>query len=314
MPSTPLPIYFAPLQGYTEAPYRTAHHTSFGGIAAYYTPFVRIEKGVWRNKDLRDIAPGHNPACPVIPQLIAATPQEMEKLALLFASLGYREADINLGCPFPPVAYRKKGAGILPHPEAVAALLEVTGNVPQMRFSVKMRPGWDHPSQGEALIPLLNAAPLTHITLHGRLGIQQYKGSNDAGLFDLFYQQIRRPLIYNGDLRTVADIEKVAERFPRLAGVMIGRGLLANPALALEYSQRQALSATARKERMQKLHTGVLDAYSQHIEGGEAQLLSKMKPFWEYTDRGDQRALKAIRKSRRLADYLRAVSAWMHSL
>lgn len=311
---TPLPIHFAPLQGYTEAPYRTAHHTSFGGTEAYYTPFVRIEKGVWRNKDLRDIAPEHNRAGRIIPQLIAATPEEMEKLAQLFASLGYREADINLGCPFPPVAYRKKGAGILPHPEAVAALLEVTRSVPQLRFSVKMRPGWDHPSQGEALIPLLNAAPLTHITLHSRLGIQQYKGSNDPGLFDLFYKQIRHPLIYNGDLHTVADIEKVAERFPRLAGVMIGRGLLANPALALEYRQREPLSATERKERMQTLHTDLLHTYSQQIEGGEAQLLGKMKPFWGYTDRGDKKALKAIRKSRRMADYLHAVSAWMHAL
>ncbi|MCC8186644.1 MAG: tRNA-dihydrouridine synthase family protein [Bacteroides sp.] len=310
----PLPIHFAPLQGHTEAPYRQAHHTSFGGIEAYYTPFVRIEKGVWRNKDLRDIAPEHNRVGRVIPQLIAATPEEMEKLARLFASLGYREADINLGCPFPPVAHRKKGAGILPHPEAVAALLEVTRNIPRMRFSVKMRPGWDHPSQGEALIPLLNAAPLTHITLHSRLGIQQYKGNSDAGLFDLFYQQIRLPLIYNGDLRTVADIEKVAERFPGLAGVMIGRGLLANPALALEYRQSKALSATERQERMQALHTDLLHTYSQQIEGGEAQLLSKMKAFWEYTDRGDKKALKAIRKSRRMADYLHAVSVWMHSL
>ena len=50
-----LPVYFAPLQGYTDVVYRKAHAALFGGIAAYYTPFVRIEKGDFRRKDLRDI-------------------------------------------------------------------------------------------------------------------------------------------------------------------------------------------------------------------------------------------------------------------
>jgi len=304
----------APLQGYTEAPYRKAHQLTFGGVDRYYTPFVRIEKGAFRNKELRDIAPENHPTGCVTPQLIAATPEEMERLVQLFLDRGYHEADINLGCPFPPVAHRKKGAGILPHPEAVAALLEVVRSFPQMQFSVKMRPGWDHPSQGEALIPLLNAAPLTHITLHSRLGIQQYKGRNDPNLFRIFYERIEHPLIYNGDIRTVEDIEKVAQQFPRLNGVMIGRGLLANPALAWEYQQGEVLSDTDRTQKMQSLHEEVFRTYSGQIEGGESQLTGKMKSFWEYTDRGDKKALKAIHKSRHLTDYLHAVNRWLQSL
>lgn len=60
MNATALPIFFAPLQGYTEAIYRNAHATVFGGVDTYYTPFVRLEKGNFRNKDLRDIDPAQN--------------------------------------------------------------------------------------------------------------------------------------------------------------------------------------------------------------------------------------------------------------
>ena len=66
-----LPIHFAPLQGYTEAFYRNAHAACFGGIDSYYTPFVRLEKGGFRNKDVREIAPESNQVPHLVPQLIA---------------------------------------------------------------------------------------------------------------------------------------------------------------------------------------------------------------------------------------------------
>lgn len=53
-------VYFAPLQGFTEAAYRNAHAEVFGGVDAYFSPFVRIEKGEARAKDIRDVAPENN--------------------------------------------------------------------------------------------------------------------------------------------------------------------------------------------------------------------------------------------------------------
>ena len=94
-------IHFAPLQGYTDSVYREAHTRVFGGVDTYYTPFVRIEKGGFRNKDLKDIACDRNRQVHVVPQLIASTPDEFRSIVRLFQENGYREADINLGCPFP---------------------------------------------------------------------------------------------------------------------------------------------------------------------------------------------------------------------
>ena len=118
-----LPVYFAPLQGYTDVVYRKAHAALFGGIAAYYTPFVRIEKGDFRRKDLRDIDFENNRGVPVVPQAIASESDELRRIVDCMASLGYTRVDINLGCPFPILAYRHKGAGILPFPDEVELLL-----------------------------------------------------------------------------------------------------------------------------------------------------------------------------------------------
>ena len=79
-----LPIHFAPLQGYTEAIYRNAHATVFGGVETYYTPFVRLEKETFRSRDIRDIEPGNNTVSHLIPQLIGADTNKAEAILSLF--------------------------------------------------------------------------------------------------------------------------------------------------------------------------------------------------------------------------------------
>ena len=303
-----LPIHFAPLQGYTDAFYRNAHAACFGGIDSYYTPFVRLEKDGFRNKDVREIAPESNQVPHLVPQLIAPSIEKAETILSLFIEKGYKEADINLGCPFPLLAKRHNGSGILPYPDEVKTLLGLTLKYPQISFSVKMRLGWENPDECLQLAPILNDLPLRHITMHPRLGKQQYKGEVDLKGFEAFYNECSHPLIYNGDLLTVENIQAIRERFPQLAGIMIGRGLLANPALALEYQQEHPLSEKDMQERLRLFHADVFAQYGNLLEGGDKQLLTKMKNFWEYLmPDGDRKAKKAIHKSNKLETYQAAV-------
>ena len=244
-----LPIHFAPLQGYTDAAYRQAHACIFGGIDTYYSPFVRVEHGEIRRKDIRDINPENNRNIHLIPQLIAPQPSTLEQIVSLFIEHNYQEADINLGCPFPILAKRHNGSGILPYPEEVKTLLGIVVKYPQIRFSVKMRLGWENPEECLAIAPLLNDLPLRQVTMHPRLGKQQYKGDVDLEGFAAFQSVCKHPLIYNGDIKRREDILRNQEQFPMLAGVMIGRGLLANPALALEYNCLLYTSPSPRDTR-----------------------------------------------------------------
>ena len=299
-----LPIHFAPLQGYTDAVYRLAHARIFGSIDTYYSPFVRVEHGEIRRKDARDISSKNNrERIHLIPQLIASQPDKLEQIITLFIENNYQEADINLGCPFPMLAKRHNGAGMLPYPDEVKDLLTAAiEKYPQIHFSVKLRLGWENTEECLALLPLFNALPLTHIILHPRLGKQQYKGEVDLSGFEAFYNGCEKPLLYNGDLHTVEDIQTITERFPKLAGVVIGRGLLANPALAWEYRQGKKLSPDEIIEKVGQLHAEVYSTYEELLQGGETQLLMKMKSFWEYLlPDGNRKAKKTIHKTRKLA-------------
>lgn len=157
-------IYSAPLQGFTEAIWRNLHNRYFGCVDAYFTPFVRYEHGEIRSKDIRDVERKNNTVPRLVPQIIAATPEEMHPLLSLLQKEEYNEIDINMGCSFPLQARKKHGAGILPHPDMVARLMEEIKKYPSIKFSVKMRLGWENKNEWRALLPILNNAPLAHIT------------------------------------------------------------------------------------------------------------------------------------------------------
>lgn len=306
-----LPIHFAPLQGYTEVFYRNAHAACFGGVDTYYTPFVRLEKGSFRRRDVRGIEPENNQVPHLIPQLIAPNFEKAETILKLFIEKGYEEVDINLGCPFPMLAKRHNGSGILPYSEEVKELLRLVTEYPQIKFSVKMRLGWESPEECLRLAPVINELPLSQVTVHPRLGKQQYKGEVDLEGFAAFQEICKLPLIYNGDIHSLEDIKRIQDRFPSLAGIMIGRGLLANPALALEYKENRVLTADEMREKLHSMHKSVYNQYAEQLEGGEGQLLDKMKTFWEYLlPEADRKLLKAIHKSSNINKYNQAVAAF----
>jgi tRNA-dihydrouridine synthase len=297
-------IYFAPLQGFTEDIYRRLHHKLVGGVAQYYSPFVRLEHGGVRSKDARDVRPEFNLDVPFTPQVIAKDVHEFKVLVDYLVALGYRQIDLNMGCPFPLQARHGRGSGLLQNPEQVKDILGCMHSYPEVTFSVKMRLGQESIDEGMKILPLLNDAPLSQITLHPRLGNQQYKGEVDLEGFAHFAEMIKHPLVYNGDLRTPEDIQRIAHDFPNLKGVMIGRGLLARPSLAVEYQEGEAWSAQQRVRLISNIH----EHYHEHLADiipGEGQLLTKLQSFWEYMDEDllGRKALKKVRKAGNMKNY-----------
>ena len=303
-----LPLYFAPLQGFTEDSYRRIHNELAGGVTAYYTPFLRLEHKGIRAKDARDVRPEFNTGVPIVPQVIAKDGEEFTFLVNYLTELGYREIDVNMGCPFPLQTRHGRGAGILQQPESVKQIAEIIRQRDDLTFSIKMRLGLTDEGEGLSLIPLLNATPLKHITLHPRLGTQQYNGTADLDAFERFAEKTTHRLIYNGDLKTPADIHAIATRFPSLAGIMIGRGLLARPSLAQEVIEGTEWHRTKRIALVKKMH----DHYHAHLSTiipGEAQLLTKVRTFWEYMEEEcGRKAWKKIMKAGSMRNYLNAIN------
>lgn len=302
-----LPIHFAPLQGYTDHVYRTLHARLAGGVSMYYTPFVRWEKGAVRNKDLRDIEPENNIGTCLTPQIICGTTDDFKRLADIIQQHGHQCIDINMGCPAPMQTKLSRGSGILPHPELVEALMAEVARRPEVHFSVKMRLGLDAPDEWTSILPILNEAPLQHITIHPRVGKQMYKGEVNTVELQAFAQQCKHPLIYNGDVKSVHDIQRIEQQLPSLSAIMIGRGLLARPTLAKEYEEGCEWSYERRRQVILAMHDELL-AFCTEKYKADSQVLLHIHAFWEYQESElGRKAWKKIMKAGSMRNYLAAV-------
>lgn len=320
-------VLFAPLQGYTTGIYRKAHAEIFGGVDAYYAPFLRVENGRPREKDLRDIDDDHDltadakitgariTGAKTIPQIIANSVNEFKTLADAIMQKGFTEIDFNMGCPFPMQVSRHRGAGLLSDVQTVKSIMDEIARFTaknSIKFSVKMRLGQNSPDEAFALLPILNATPLAHITLHPRLGKQQYKGAIDFTSFARFYEECRHPLVYNGDITSVSQMRKMESGTPKLAGIMIGRRMLARPSLAAEYKAASDANAASTSERdllskILEMH-GRLYEHARSTYQGDSQILSHIKSFWEYLEPSiPKKAFKKIKKAGNLGEYDAAV-------
>ena len=134
-------ILFAPLQGYTDHVYRSIHARLFKGVDAYYTPFIRIEKGEPRRQDVARLQSPLNEGINTVPQIIFSDADEFRRLADIVVEAGYNEIDLNIGCPFPMQTRRGRGCALMSHPETLAAVAEQMRQMPQIKFSLKMRCG-----------------------------------------------------------------------------------------------------------------------------------------------------------------------------
>ncbi len=175
-----------------------------------------------------------------------------------------------------------------------------------------MRLGWEQPDECLALAPILNDLPLRQITMHPRLGKQGYKGEVDLQGFSRFSGRSDFRL-FTMETFIIWKIFNASAQFPHWRGIMIGRGLLANPALALEYKENRTLAPDEMRDRLKSMHKSVYNNYDVLLEGGEGQLLTKMKTFWEYlAPQTDRKVLKAIHKSTNISKYYQAVSAFFN--
>ena len=302
-----IPIHFAPLQGYTDDVYRRIHHELIGGIQTYYTPFLRMEGGGVRSKDMRDIRPEFNEGVPVVPQIIVKSMKEFEFLTGIVEEKGYSRLDINMGCPFPLQAKHGRGSGLLAHVDIVSEMAKTIASKSSLKFSVKMRLGWENADEWRPVLDILNEIPLEQITLHPRIGTQQYKGSVNMEAFNEFYALCKHPMIYNGDVTTVNGIRQLEENYPKLAGIMIGRGLLARPSLATGYVAGLELPWEKRRLTLLDFHDR-LKAHYETTANSEAQVHSRLRLFWEYMEEElGRKVYKKIMKAGNLKNYLAAV-------
>ena len=289
-------LSLGPFQGITDAPFRNVFKRHFGGIDKFYTPFftgIHKEEHA-KNLQGEEIDPRCNDVDTLTPQILSTDAEEILRFAKQCKELGYKEINLNMGCPFPRVANKKRGCGLLPYPDKVEQMLEtVFEHLDDMNFSVKCRLGYYSPEEIEAILPIFNRFPLSELIIHPRIGKQLYKGEADVERFKALTPYFNMPLVYNGDIVSVESFRRIQKTinddpstgsgtFNRqpINQFMLGRGILANPFLA-EDIRRDASKAS---ERAKRLHAYVIDLYEERLRhaAGSPKVLGRMKELWSY--------------------------------
>ena len=300
--------YLAPLEGITTYVYRNAYHKYFRPMDKYFTPFIvpAIDKK-FNTREMKELSKEHNEGLYVVPQLLTNNAEDFLKTAKDIAAFGYDELNLNLGCPSGTVVSKKKGSGFLAYPEELERFLDEIYSKADYKISIKTRIGKDDPEEFERLMEIYNKFPLEELIVHPRVQKDLYKNTPNWDAYRLAYDTAKTELCYNGDICACSDRDRLLKEFPNTECIMIGRGIIRNPALIGELEDQGAPDL----KNVLGFHDMIYDEY-QRISSGERNVLFKMKEFWSYIGlnfEGSEKLMKKIKKSERLKDYEAYVKA-----
>jgi tRNA-dihydrouridine synthase len=301
------------MRGITTVHYRRAFIRHFQGLDLAMAPFIPTVKAERINpKLLKDLLPEENADLPLIPQLIGNHAADFVHMAKALHELGYQEINWNLGCPHKPIRNKRRGSGLLPHPDMVDVFLEEVFRESPCRVSVKVRLGVSSKTELLQLIPVLNKYPLSEVIIHPRTAEQMYDGKADLDAFEEAFAALVPPVCYNGDINGPAAFRIVQERFPTVTRLMLGRGLLSNPFLCESIKNGSSQNGKA-VDRIIAFHDDLLAAY-EAILHGDHPVLGKMKEFWTYQSvhlSNGAKMFKKLKKTRQLSSYRSIVSEFL---
>ena len=294
-------LYFAPLEGIGGYIYRNAQADYFEKADKYYSPFLAPNQNRSISpKEYKDIAPEHNEDIMLVPQIMANNAEIFLKAAQELEQLGYKEINLNLGCPSRTVVTKYRGAGFLAKPDALEQFLEEVYGKLNIRLSLKTRLGMEDEEEFEHLLDIYNKFPVSELIIHPRVQTDYYKNTPRMESFLNALEKSKNPVVYNGDIFNKEKYQQVMKQMD-VSGVMLGRGVLANPALFGEIRGTEKLS----KERLWEFHERLLADYTQEMSG-ERNVLFKMKELWFYlawSFTNTEKYEKKIRKAQHLSDY-----------
>jgi len=301
----------SPLQGFTDFRFRNAFQKYFGGIDTFYSPYIRLN-GQFKIKTSyqNDLLLENNNTLEVIPQVITNDADEFLFVAKYVQSLGYKELNWNLGCPYPMVAKSGMGSGLICKPSKIEDVLKKAHSETDILVSMKMRMGYDNAEEILDVFPILDQYPLKNIAIHARIGKQLYKGPVDLNAFERCITSTKHKLYYNGDITSVQAFKTMQERFPSINHFMIGRGLIADPFLPQMIKNNTTTYPKNRWEIFEEFHNTIYQQYDAYLSG-PTPIKMKMLGFWEYFSEScsnPQKVYKAIKKASNPVKYQNTVN------
>lgn len=214
---------------------------------------------------------------------------------------GYNEVNLNLGCPAATVVSRKKGSGFLTEPKKLESFLKEIYEGTNVKISIKSRIGYESAEEFPILLSIFNQFPISELIVHPRTREDFYQNTPDMQAFSYAMDHSKNVLCYNGDIFNKEDYNHLMAQYPSLSSVMLGRGILQNPAVIASIKGEKL----PKKETIQEFVTELCERYQSELYG-ERPVLFKMKELWHYLIQSfdaDEKIAKKIKKAQRISEY-----------
>ena len=286
--------YYAPLEGITDATFRALHHKYFPGVDRYFMPFISptIHRCL-TNREARELPKADSVGFAAVPQLLGKNVEDMLWAIEVCRDLGYDEVNINLGCPSGTVVSKGKGSGMLSDIYALDEFLSAIYAKAVLPVSLKTRIGVNDSESWEKLLGIYRDYPVKELTIHPRIRKAFYKGDCDMEAFAKAVEGSPFPVCYNGNVCSMEDARKIAERFPAVESIMIGRGLVADPGM---------LSGGTNRETLKAFLNELSDTYCRVFES-KRNAIYRMKDNWHYLIALFEGCEKHWKELRKCTDY-----------
>ena len=253
-----VPIYgdaiLAPMDGYSDWPFRSLCREL--GSAMSYTEFVKVEKILSRSKQPAKKLYFEYQERPVTFQLYGDNPDTILEAALRVQEWGPDIIDINMGCPAKSISDRGAGVGMMKSPLKIAETFQKLTSALKVPVTGKIRLGWEKDKNYKLIARIVEENGGSLLAIHGRTKEQRYSGLADWDAIAEVKAAVKIPVIGNGDVRRVEDIERM-RRHTGCDAVMIGRGALSNPWLFSRLDREQVLPEQVRETVRKHLEKSV---------------------------------------------------------
>ena len=261
-----IPVYgdliLSPMAGFSDQPFRSICREL--GSAMSYTEFVSAAALAFNNrKAMRffDFLPFERP---MVFQLFDHDVERLVTQCLRVAEKFQPNIiDINMGCSVPSVSHRGAGAGLLRTPDKIAAIFSRLSKELTIPVTGKIRLGWDDQSRNYLHIAhVLEDNGASAVAIHGRTKMQAYKGEADWRPIAEVKASVKIPVIGNGDVKCVADIERIKAQ-TGCDAVMIGRAAIGNPWI-FQRKDRSQVTFAEKATMIRRHFAAMIDYYGPH--------------------------------------------------